>query len=82
MDKCVYVMHLFYMCVHACTHVYMRGLMPRVFCFCTRGTHTCVVQVVGDLYRTILLQSVAQVFIFSSNFSPWTLNEIGNYNET
>ena len=34
MDNCVYVVHLFYMRVHACFDA------THVFCFCTHGKHT------------------------------------------
>ena len=51
MDKCMYVVHSFYMRVDACTRVYTSDLMPRVlFTFAhlahmrvTRGTHACAV---------------------------------------
>ena len=35
MDKCVCVVHLFYICVHAWFNAML------VFCFCTRDTHAC-----------------------------------------
>ena len=42
MDKCVYVVHSFYTCVDACTHMYMSGLMPHVFFAFAHAAHTRV----------------------------------------
>ena len=41
MDKCMYVVHSFYMRVDACTPVYTSGLMPRVFLAFAHASHVC-----------------------------------------
>ena len=42
MDKCVYVVHSFYMCVDACTRIYTSGLMSHVFFAFAHVAHTRV----------------------------------------